>query len=259
MKRFFLPLAALACSVTPGIAQNYQAQYPYDPYNAAPTPQQYQEYQSSPSQPNYSYGGGGGSGGGDYGKQSYGSGAMNSGSGSRYAELLSWGHLEGYYAYNDFRGDDELDGDSGFGVDLRVQVFKIGFLHFGLDRILAEGPNAQDLEMTSVSAGGGAFIPIGERVHLYGEVGFRYDWTGGDLDYIYKDDISLYFRPGVRFAVTENFELTASVLFSNTDNFNEYVIEVSGYYALLDWLDVGGGVDIGDDYNTYRVGGRWRW
>lgn len=257
MNRFLLPLAALACSVTPGIAQNYQAQYPYDPYNAAPTPQQYQEYQSSPSQPNYSYGGGGH--GGDYSKQSYGSGSTSSGSGSRYAELLSWGHLEGHYAYNDFRGDDKLDGDSGFGVNLRVQLLKIGFLHFGLDRILAEGPNAQDLEVTSVNVGGGVFLPIGERFHLYGEVGFRYDWTGGDLDYIYKDDISVYVRPGVRFAVTENFELTGSVLFSNTDDLNQYVVEVSGYYALLDWLDVGGGVDFGDEYNTYRVGGRWRW
>jgi hypothetical protein len=256
MTRFLLPVAALACSIASSAAQNYQTQYPYDPYNTAPTPQQYQEYQSSPTQPNYSYGGGGG--GGDYTKQSYGSGAVTS-SNPRYAELLSWGHLEGHYAYNDFRGDDELDGDSGFGVDLRVQLMKIGFLHFGLDRILAEGPNAQDLEVTSASVGGGAFIPIGERFHIYGEVGFRYDWTGGDLEYIYGDDISLYVRPGVRFAVTENFELSASVLFSDTDNLNEYVVEVSGYYALLDWLDVGGGVDIGDDYNTYRMGGRWRW
>lgn len=252
MKRFLLPLAALACGAVSAVAQNYQAQYPYDPYNTAPAPQQYQEYQAPPSQPSYS-------GGGDYTKQSYGSGAMSSGSNSRFAELLSWGHLEGHYAYNDFRGDDELDGDSGFGVNLRVQLMKPIFLHFGLDRILASGPSAQDLEVTSASVGGGAYIPLGDRVHLYGEVGFRYDWTGGDLEYIYGDDLSIYVRPGIRVAVTENLELTASILFSDTDNLNEYVVEVSGYYALLDWLDVGAGVDFGDDYNTYRLGGRWRW
>ena len=253
MKRLSLPLAALAFSAASATAQNYQTQYPYDPYSGTPAPQQYQQYEAPPQQ-QPAYGGGG-----DYTKQSQGGGAINTGDSGRYAELLSWGHLEGHYAYNDFRGDDELDGDSGFGVNLRVQLMKPIFLHFGLDRILASGPNAQDLEVTSASAGGGAYIPLGNRFQIYGEVGVRYDWTGGDLEYIYGDDLSLYVRPGIRLAVTEDLELTASVLFSDTDNLNEYVIEVSGYYAILDWLDVGAGVDIGDDYNTYRLGGRWRW
>jgi hypothetical protein len=48
-------------------------------------------------------------------------------------------------------------------------------------------------------------------------------------------------------------------LFNDTDNLNDFVIEVSGYYSLLSWLDVGAGVDFGSDINTYRIGGRWRW
>lgn len=258
-KSLFSSLALLACGVTSVVGQNYQTQYPYDPYNPAPVPQSYQQqpaqqYSTYNNTPSYG-------GSGDYSKQSsYGSSA-SSGlyGGSNYARLLSWGHLEGHYAYNDFRGDDRLEGDSGFGVNLRVKLMNPLFLHFGLDRITATGPQARDLEITTFSAGGGVYIPIGQRVHIYGEVGVRYDWTDGELEFINTDDVSLYVRPGIRFAATEKLELTASLLLYNTDNLNDRIVEVSAYYSLLDWLDLGGGVDFGSDINTYRLGGRWRW
>ena len=44
--------------------------------------------------------------------------------------------------------------------------------------------------------------------------------------------------PVVRFALTDRWELAASVLFNNTDNLNDRVVEVSAYYALLSWLDM---------------------
>jgi hypothetical protein len=232
-------------------AQNYQTQYPYDPYSGSPQPQ-VQQPQSSGYQ---TYTGSSYDSKGSYG---YGSGSTAY-STSDYSRLLTWGQLEAHYAYNDFKGDDQLEGDSGFGVNLRVKLMKPIYLHFGLDRITSSDPHAHTIEITSFTLGGGVYVPIGSRFQLYGEVGMRYDYTSGDLEFINPDDLSLYVRPGVRFAVTDKLELTASVLFNDTDNLNDRVVEVSGYYSLLSWLDVGAGVDFGSDINTYRIGGRWRW
>jgi len=250
MKPLVLVVAGLCCLSCAVYAQNYQAQYPYDPYSGAPQPQ-VQQPQSTGYQgysaPSYS----------GYDKGGY---EYDSGGGGNYAGLLTWGQLEAHYAYNDFKGDDELEGDSGFGVNLRVKLMKPLYLHFGLDRITSSTPQARSIEITSFTVGAGVYVPIGQRFQLYGEAGFRYDYNSGDDDYSdLEDDLSLYVRPGIRFAVTDKLELTASILFNNTDNFNERVFEVSGYYALLSWLDVGAGVDFGSDINTYRIGGRWRW
>jgi hypothetical protein len=252
MKLYFHVAAGLCSLSCAAFAQNYQTQYPYDPYSGSPQPQVqqpqssgYQTYNSSSN---------------DYGKGSYGYGSESSGGTiSDYSRLLTWGQLEAHYAYNDFRGDDRLEGDSGFGANLRVKLMKPIYLHLGLDRITSSDPHAHSLEITSFCAGAGVYLPIGQRFQIYGEVGLRYDYTSGDLEYLNPDDLSVYVRPGVRFAATDKLELTASVLFNDTDNLNDFVIEVSGYYSLLSWLDVGAGVDFGSDINTYRIGGRWRW
>ena len=57
-----------------------------------------------------------------------------------HCNMLTWGQLEAHYAYNDFKDDDRLDGDSGFGVDLRVKLMKPIYLHFGLDRLTEQRP-----------------------------------------------------------------------------------------------------------------------
>jgi hypothetical protein len=253
MKPFFHAVAGLLCFGSYALSQNYQSQYPYDPYSGSPQPQSqpqpggYEGY-SAPS-----YNSGGDKGGG----YSYGNGGGSSYGGT--GGMLTWGQLEAHYAYNDFKGDDQLDGDSGFGVDLRVKLMKPFYLHFGLDRVTSSDPQARRLEMTSFTAGGGIYVPVAQRFQIFAEVGFRYDHSSGELDYINTDDFSVYVRPGVRFALTDKWELAASVLFNNTDNLNDRAVEVSAYYALVSWLDLGFGVDFGSDINTYRVGGRWRW
>ncbi len=248
MKLMLHVIAGLCAITTVASAQNYQTQYPYDPYSGSPQPQ-VQQPPSSGYQPYTSSSSGG------YDKGSYGGGS----GGGYYSRLLTWGQLEAHYAYNDFRGDDRLEGDSGFGVNLRVKLMKPLYLHFGLDRITSSDPQSRSIDITTFNVGAGVYAPIGQRFQIYGEVGLRYDYTSGDLEYINPDDLSLYVRPGVRFAVTDKFELTASVLFFNTDNLNDRIVEVSAYYSLLSWLDLGAGVDFGSDINSYHVGGRWRW
>jgi hypothetical protein len=262
MKLFLHSVAGLFCLASAGsvAAQNYQSQYPYDPYSGTPQPQAQQqqpggyEGYSAPS-----YGSGSTTSYDNKGGSSYGSGGGSSSFDSVTGSMLTWGHLSAHYAYNDFRGDDDLDGDSGFGADLHVGLMKIGFLHFGLDRITSSSPSPRDIEITTLTAGGGLFIPLGKRFQIFGEVGLRYDNTSGDFESINEDELMVYVRPGIRLALTDRWELSASVLFNNTDNLNDRVLEVSTYYALLDWLDVGGGVDFGSDINTFRIGGRWRW
>ena len=256
MNRFFLLLAMLATSARLATAQNYQSQYPYDPYSGSPQP-------APASNGGYATAGGGGyatgSGyesysapAGGYSSSSYSSGSVGHGG------ILSWGHLEGHYAYNDFQ-DSDLEGSSGFGLNLRVKLMNPLYLHFGLDRLTSSDARARDLEITSFNAAVGVFVPIGSRFQLYAQGGIRYDYVTGELDYINPDDASLYIRPGFRWAITDKFELTGSFILSETENYNASVFEVSAYYNLVSWLDIGGGVDFGDEVNTYRIGGRWRW
>lgn len=238
MKHFITILALTVFPLISARAQGYESQYPYDPYSSTPQPHQSQSYQTQ-------------NGSGD--------GSFDSGYSGDYAKLLTYGYLDGHVAYNDFKGDSKLDGDAGFGVNLHVELMKPLFLHFGLDRITSEDVRGRDIDLTSFTAGGGFYIPFGSRFHLFGEIGFRYDDTSGDLSYLNPDDFALYARPGIRIAATDKLELSASVYFGNTDNFNNFVVEVAAYYALLSWLDIGGGVNFGDDVNSYQFGGRWRW
>jgi hypothetical protein len=231
MKSLSLALLLIA-PFSLSLAQNYE--YPSDPYNPSPQPsRQYAGYEQ-PASGNYT-------------------------SNSEYDQLLTYGSLEGHYAYNDFRGDDELEGEGGFGADLKLQLMKPLFLHFGLDRLTSEDASARKLEITSFSAGGGAYIPIGSRFHLFGEIGFSYDYTGGDLETINTDEFAVYVRPGIRIAATDSLELSLSVLFNSTDNLNNRVIEAAAYYAIFDWLDIMVGLDFAEEVNSYHLGGRWRW
>lgn len=238
-KPTLLSLCWLSLTVFGLHAQGYESQYPYDPYNPTPqaTPKSYSSYQTYES---------GGDYGGAYSAQSHGN-------------ILSYGYLSGHYAYNDFRGDDKLEGSSGFGVDLGVELMKPLFLHFGLDRLTSETPNAKDIEVTSLSAAGGVYLPFASRFHAFGELGVRYDFVDGDYDLVYTDDFSVFARAGLRFAVTDRLELAGSLLFNNTDNFNEFAVEVDAFFAVLSWFDLNVGVDFGDDVNSYQVGGRVRW
>lgn len=246
MKLLLHASAVLLSTATAVLAQNYQPQYAYsDPYSGSPQPQVQQ-----PATGGYEA----------YNAPAYDKGGYSSGSSSSsYSNLLTWGQLEAHYAFNTFKDDTDLESSSGVGANLRVKLMQPLYLHFGLDRITSSDPQGRTLEITSFIAGGGVYVPLGSRFQLYGEVGIRYDFTSGDLENINTDDVGIYFRPGLRFAVTDKLELTGSVLFNNTENLNDRVIELSAYYALISWLDVGGGVDFGSDVNTYRIGGRWRW
>lgn len=208
-------------------AQDYQYQYPSDPYSSSPK-----------SQPTYRESGDHGSAG--------------------YEKLLSYGSLEARYNYNDFKHSD-IENSSGFGAALRAPLFRPLYLNFGVNWIHGSNEHEDSFDLTTLTAGVGLFLPIVSRFHIFGEVGVRYDIVSGDIDTFNADDLAIYGRPGVRFAATEKLELAASLLFSDTENFDKHVFEVNGYYALLSVLDVGVGADFADEVNTYHAGLRLRW
>ncbi|MCE9517990.1 MAG: porin family protein [Verrucomicrobia bacterium] len=224
----FCWLFSMFCLSTAALAQNYQYQYPSDPYSSTPKPQS--NYQA-PS----SYSGGG-----------------------NYSKLLSYGSLEARYNYYDFDADN-LDNSSGFAVGLRAPLFKPLFLTFGLNWMDGTNQKHQSFNLTTLLGGVGAYIPLGQRFHLFGEVGMRFDISDGELSSINPDSFAVYMRPGLRFAATEKWELAASVLFSTTDNLDQNVVEINSYYALLSVLDLGLGVDFASEVNTYQAGVRLRW
>ncbi len=210
-------------------AQDYQYQYPTDPYSASPKPQ-----------PNAAY-------------------APPGDSGYGFDKLLSYSSLEANYAYNDFKSFDGLGNTSGFTAALNLALFKPLYLHFGVDWLSGTDEASNDYSMTGLTAGVGVYIPIVSRFHLFGEVGLRYDVTSGVLDALHNDDFSVYLRPGIRFAATDRLELDASVYFSTTDNLDDRAFQINGYYNLFSIVDVNLGVDFGSDVNTFHGGVRLRW
>lgn len=230
MKKLVTLLGLTIAMVANVLAQGYDTYQVYDPYNPVSRPvKQSANYASGASY--------GGSGGGE----------------------LSYGYLSGHVAYNKFAGSMPYDSDWGWGADLGLELMKPLFLHVSLDRLTSSGPSPRKLEITTLAAGGGVYLPLHRRFHLVAEAGVSYDFLDGEHDVVYTDDFSVYLRPGIRFAATDKLELGASLLFSNTDNYQDFVVEVNAYYAVLSWFDVGAGVALTEDMNSYHVGGRWRW
>ena len=257
MKHVFHTLAALLCVVATASADpygnpygapqpNYQPQYPADPYGgySQPSGGYSTGYGSSKAYADPYVGGGAYFGGGDL-----------------YGDILSWSFLEGHYSYNDFN-DDLLEGGSGFGVNVNIKIATPVYLHFGLERLTSDLPNSQSIDVTRFVGGVGLFWAVSQRFHFFIEGGARYDYVSGDIGNglsIAADDIGFYGRPGVRWAITHRFELAASVLISDIENFDQNLVGVSAYFALFRWLDLAGGVDFGSDSNSYHLGARWRW
>jgi hypothetical protein len=229
MKSVLATFSLLLISASPLIAQNYQPQYPYDPYSSAPHPQPKAAATTTPV------------------------------TNSDYAQLLSYGSLQVNYSFLDFKSSSIFKGSNGLSADLRLPLFRPLFLDFGADWHSGTDANSHSFSFTGLNAAAGVYIPVASRFHLFAELGVKYDSTDGSLNSIHPDVFAVFARPGMRIALSDSFELAASVYFANTKNFDDHVIEINGYYALLSILDLGAGIDFNSDANAYHVGLRLRW
>lgn len=202
-------------------------------------------------------------GGGDY---SYGAPSSSPGSsgGASFSttgpNILSYGFLEGQYQYVDPK-DNRLEGSHGIGLTLSAQLFQPLYLKagFGWSKSSGGGSASKEYDFTNASLGVGLYLPIVSKFHFVGEVGGIYSKLDATRESISFTEGAIYARPGLRFAPTEAIELQAGITISSADDFNSNVIDISAYFRVISQLDVGVGVDLGDEFTGFTGGIRFRW
>ncbi len=195
-----------------------------------------------------------------YGSSDY--SAMPSGDASYSSpgsNMLSYGFLEGGYQYRN-PDNDALDGSHGLAVTLSVQLFKPLFLkaEFGWSKG-GSGSTAKEYDFTYASLGAGLYLPIISRLHIVAEAGGLYGKMDATKDSISFTEGAFYVRPALRFAPIDILELQTGVTLTSSDDFGSTIIDVSAYLRLIKQLDVGLGVDFGDEYTGFTGGLRFRW
>lgn len=164
------------------------------------------------------------------------------------------GELSLYYAYRDF---SDFGAASGFGAALKINLMELIYLRATYDRVLSEDAKVSRVDANSFGISAGMEMPVYQALFLFGDVGVRYDalkkatpeWDSG---------LQLVGRIGLRWEVTEKLEFSA-VISAETTEFNAYKLELSGFYSILPMVDLGAGLDLGEDFRSYKLGGRVKW
>ena len=202
-------------------------------------------------------------GGGDYSYGSSGGSTAPSGGASFSTtgpNILSYGFLEGQYQYVDPK-ESRLEGSHGIGLTLSAQLFQPLYLKagFGWSKSNGGGASSKEYDFTNASLGVGLYLPILSKLHFVGEVGGIYSKLDATRESISFTEGAIYARPGLRFAPTEAIELQAGITISSADDFNSNVIDISAYFRVISQLDLGVGVDLGDEFTGFTGGIRFRW
>lgn len=250
MNRFFLLLQLF-------IASTVWAQYGYTPTlpPAPPPPAPSSSYPSYPAYTDpYAYPGSGS-------QTTYGS-PQNQGFGSTGTgpNLINYSFLQGNYEYVSPKSGD-LEGANGLSVALSAQLFKPLFLkaEIGWAQSNGGGRVSREYDFATVAIGAGVYIPVSDRFHLLAEAGGIYGELDANRTKLSFTDGALYLRPALRFAPIEALELQAGVTVTSSDAFDSLVIDLSAYLRVFSQLDLGIGVDLGDEFTSFHGGVRFRW
>lgn len=209
--------------------------------------------------PSYDYYGGGGDM--SYGSSGYApTGSGGSGFSSSGPNILSYGYLEGGYQYIDPK-NNRLDGSHGLGITLSAQLFQPLFIKagFGWAKSSGGGRASREYDLTTATLGAGLYLPIVSRLHFVAEVGGMYNKLDANRGSLSFTEGAFYARPAVRFAPTDAIELQAGITITSADNYDTSVIDFSAYFRVLSQLDLGIGVDLGDEFTGFAGGIRFRW
>ncbi len=247
MKRFLTTLLVLAAG--PVFAQYYGA--PSGGMGSMPT----MPPAPPPGPPaTYDYYGGG--------DMSYDSGGYDSGSTYSTAgpNILNYGFLEAGYNYRDPKNNG-LEGSHGLGLTLSAQLFQPLFVKagFGWSKSSGGGRASREYDFTHASLGVGLYLPLVSKFHFVGEVGGLYSKLDANRANLSFTEGAFYARPALRFAPTESIELQAGFTITSGDDFDTSIIDVSAYFRLLSQLDLGLGLDFGDEFTGFTGGLRFRW
>jgi hypothetical protein len=176
------------------------------------------------------------------------------------SQMLSYGNLEGRVIRNTFK-DKSIDASNGLQLELMAQLFNPFFLHadFAWSGSAKTGSKTNSYNFSTIRIGGGGFFAINDRLHLMAELGGMYSSLSAKKDALSFSDGALYVNPTLRFAATEQMELQAGVLMTSADKYSSRVFELGGYWKLFSQMDLGLGLDLGNQGSSYHAGVRFRW
>lgn len=189
---------------------------------------------------------------------------VQQGMGGGGPSLLNYKYAEVFYRYTDPK-DSLLEGSHGLGAALVMDLPTIFFLKGSFTWTSGSGEkNARaaadaDYDLSTITVGGGAYMPITSKFHFVGEVGLVYaNFQADGINKSYTDG-GLYVRPSLRYQVLDWLELQAGVTVASTDDYDSKVFDVLGYFRVFPMFDLNIGADFGDVSRGFRAGGRLRW
>jgi len=251
MNRLFLILQLLTAS-------SVLAQYGYTPTlpPAPPPPAPSSSYPSYPAYTDpYAYPGAGTQT--TYGSpQNQGFGSIGTGG----PNIINYNFLQANYDYLSPK-NSALEGDHGVSMALSAQLFQPLFIkaEFGWAKSGGGGAVSREYDFTSVALGAGLYIPVAAKFHFLAEAGGIYGKLDANRDKLSFTDGALYLRPAVRFAPIEALELQAGVTVTSSDSFDSTIVDFSAFLRIFSQMDLGLGVDLGDEFTSFHGGIRFRW
>jgi hypothetical protein len=163
------------------------------------------------------------------------------------------------YQYHDYEGED-LDGGHGFKLGLSISPIPILFFTGSVAYSQAESSflDSYDVDNFEATVGGGAYLPLGEVLHLVGEVGVIYSQVDTSLKDLEVDEAGFYLRPQVRVAVSEQFELNGGAKFTTVENATAR-FNVGIGVDLVEHIRLLGDFEFGEEENIITGGLRLQW
>ena len=178
--------------------------------------------------------------------------------------MLNYQYAEAFYRFTDPK-DSEMNGSHGLGVALVMPLPTIFFLkgtftwNSGSGERTAKAAANADYDLSTITIGGGAYMPITQKLHFVGEVGLVYaNFQADGINKSYTDG-GIYVRPSLRYQVLDWMEVQAGVSVASTDDYDSKVFDVGGYFRVFPMFDLNIGADFGDVTRGFRAGGRLRW
>jgi hypothetical protein len=190
---------------------------------------------------------------------SYGMGSQMFGSMSApSSSILTYGQLEVAYSRTTFE-DKKIDPTNGIGIGLMAELFKPFFVNASFAWGASSSQGKTKFDFSTISIGGGGYLPISERFHLVAEVGGMYSSLSASKSKLSFSDGAVYINPYLRFAPSPDFEIRAGITATSADDYDSRIVNLGAYYKLFSQMDIGLNAGLGDATRTYDLGVRFRW
>lgn len=178
--------------------------------------------------------------------------------GAPASSILTYGQLEVAYSRTTFE-DKKIDPTNGIGIGLMAELFKPFFVNASFGWGASSSKGKTKFDFSTISIGGGGYLPISERFHIVAEVGGMYSSLSASKSKLSFSDGAVYINPYLRFAPSPDFEIRAGITATSADDYDSRIVNLGAYYKLFSQMDIGLNAGLGDATSTYDLGVRFRW